>query len=143
MDIQGCDVMGTWYSCVCTNPKCHYREHFKDKIVLCNCDDPRESKFFTYFSLNFEFLGLKRLICIGYKENGHGVKYVYEGDKNKNGIVDPEEIEVIACSIFASSGSFTTISRALLLVTVPTLLLITAIIAIPILKRNKSNRWDG
>lgn len=28
MDIQGCDVMGTWYSCVCTNPKCDYREHF-------------------------------------------------------------------------------------------------------------------
>lgn len=74
---------------------CHYREHFKDKIVLCNCDDPRESKFFTYFSLNFEFLGLKRLICIGYKENGHGVKYVYDGDKNKNGVVDSEEIEVV------------------------------------------------
>lgn len=74
---------------------CHYRKHFKDKVVLCNCDDPRESKFFTYFSLNFEYLGLKRLICIGYKENGHGVKYVYEGDKNKNGLVDPEEIEVV------------------------------------------------
>ena len=50
---------------------------------------------------------------------------------------------LIACSIFASSGSFITISRALLLVTVPTLLLITAIIAIPILKRNKSNRLQG
>lgn len=72
----------------------HYRHHFKDKVVLCNCDDPRETKFFTYFSLNFEYLGLKRLICVGYKENGHGVKYVYEGDKNKNGIVDPEEIEI-------------------------------------------------
>ena len=74
---------------------CHYRKHFKDKVVLCNCDDPRESKFFTYFSLNFEYLGLKRLICIGYKENGHGVKYVYDGDKNHNGIVDTEEIEVV------------------------------------------------
>jgi len=32
----------------------HYKEHCKDKIVLCNCDDPRVSNFFHYFSYNFE-----------------------------------------------------------------------------------------
>jgi len=37
----------------------HYKEHFKGKIVFCNCDDPEESNFWKYFSLNFEFLGLK------------------------------------------------------------------------------------
>ena len=37
----------------------HYKEHFKGKTVLCNCDDPRVSNFFKYFTLNFEYLGLK------------------------------------------------------------------------------------
>lgn len=73
----------------------HYREHFKDKVVFCNCDDARESAFFKYFSSNFEFLGLKRLITVGYQENGHGLLYVYEGDKNGNGIIDPEELDII------------------------------------------------
>ena len=45
----------------------HYKEHFKDKVVLCNCDDPRVSNFFRYFALNFEHLGLKRLVCTCYK----------------------------------------------------------------------------
>lgn len=45
----------------------HYRKHFKDKVVLCNCDDPYESNFFKYFALNFNKLGLKKLICTCYK----------------------------------------------------------------------------
>ena len=45
----------------------YYREHFRGKTVLCNCDDPRISNFFTYFAYNFEFLGLKRLITTCYK----------------------------------------------------------------------------
>jgi hypothetical protein len=72
----------------------HYKEHFRNKVVYCNCDDPIESNFFKYFSLNFEHLGLKKLITTGYKENGKGVVYIYEGDKNGNRIPDLEEIEV-------------------------------------------------
>ena len=72
----------------------HYKAFFKDKIVYCNCDDARESNFFKYFSLNFEHLGLKKLICTGYKDNGKGVVLVYEGDKNGNRRVDDEEIIV-------------------------------------------------
>ena len=45
----------------------HYKVHFKDKVVLCNCDDPRVSNFFHYFSHNFEQLGLKKLITTCYK----------------------------------------------------------------------------
>ena len=41
----------------------HYWPHFADKVVLCNCDDPYESNFFKYFALNFNQLGLKKLIC--------------------------------------------------------------------------------
>ncbi len=44
----------------------HYRKHFKDKIVLCNCDDPFESNFFKYFAMNFNFFGLKKLIATCY-----------------------------------------------------------------------------
>ena len=41
----------------------HYKEHFRGKTVLCNCDDPYESNFFKYFALNFNALGLRKLIA--------------------------------------------------------------------------------
>ena len=82
----------------------HYRHHFKGKTVLCNCDDPRCSNFFRYFTLNFEVLGLKKVIATCYKnqdvdlfsqhECEKAVYQIYEGDKNHNRKVDDEEIEV-------------------------------------------------
>ena len=44
----------------------YYRKHFAGKTVLCNCDDPFESNFFKYFVLNFNRLGLKKLIATCY-----------------------------------------------------------------------------
>jgi hypothetical protein len=44
----------------------HYKSHFKGKTVFCNCDDPYESNFFKYFAMNFNFLGLKKLIATCY-----------------------------------------------------------------------------
>ena len=41
----------------------HYKQHLKDKVVFCNCDDPFESNFFKYFAMNFNYLRLKKLIC--------------------------------------------------------------------------------
>ena len=72
----------------------HYKDFFKGKVVYCNCDDARESNFFKYFSKNFEFLGLKKLITTGYKAEGKGVVLVYEGDKNGNRKVDDAEVIV-------------------------------------------------
>lgn len=72
----------------------HYKDFFKGKVVYCNCDDARESNFFKYFSLNFEHLGLKKLISTGFKADGKGVVLIYEGDKNGNRIIDDEEIVV-------------------------------------------------
>lgn len=72
----------------------NYKDFFKDKVVYCNCDDPRESNFFKFFSLNFERLGLKKLITTGYKVDGNGVAYIYEGDKNGNRMVDDNEVVV-------------------------------------------------
>ena len=45
----------------------HYKAHFKNKIVYCNCDDPLASNFFKYFFLNFKYLKLKELITTCYK----------------------------------------------------------------------------
>lgn len=83
----------------------HYRPHFKGKTVLCNCDDPRVSNFFKYFALNFEVLGLKRLIATCYKNNEpdlfsmntceQAVYIIYDGDKNGNKVPDPSEMEVL------------------------------------------------
>jgi hypothetical protein len=82
----------------------HYKEHFKDKIVFCNCDDPRISNFFKYFSLNFENLGLKKLITTCYKNQNpdlfsehtseKAIWLEYNGDKNGNKVPDPEEIGI-------------------------------------------------
>lgn len=82
----------------------HYEEHFQGKTVLCNCDDPRVSNFFHYFSHNFERLGLKKLITICYKNQNRdlfsqnsserAIYLEYEGDKNGNRVPDPEEIGI-------------------------------------------------
>ena len=82
----------------------HYKAHFRDKVVLCNCDDPRESEFFKYFVENFEKLGLKRLIATCYKSQDvdlfsqgdceRAIKQVYEGDKNGNMVLDDDEVGV-------------------------------------------------
>ncbi|HRN69334.1 MAG TPA: adenine-specific methyltransferase EcoRI family protein [Promineifilum sp.] len=47
----------------------HYKEQFRDKVVFCNCDDPYESNFFKYFALNFNFLGLRKLIATCYVDS--------------------------------------------------------------------------
>ena len=44
----------------------HYKEHFRNKVILSNCDDPYESNFFKYFAMNFDFLGLKKLVATCY-----------------------------------------------------------------------------
>ena len=82
----------------------HYKEHFRGKTVLCNCDDPRVSNFFHYFSYNFEQLGLKKLITTCYKNQDRdlfsqhnserAIWLEYNGDKNGNRIPDPEEIGI-------------------------------------------------
>ena len=82
----------------------HYKNHFKGKSVLCNCDDPRVSNFFHYFSHSFERLGLKKLITTCYKsknmdllsqkDSEKAIYLEYTGDKNNNKIPDTEEIGI-------------------------------------------------
>jgi hypothetical protein len=81
-----------------------YKKHFKDKVVYCNCDDPRVSNFFHYFSYNFERLGLKRLITTCYRNqhanlfsqnaSDRAISMVYDGDRKGNRVPDPEDIGI-------------------------------------------------
>ena len=82
----------------------HYKKHFKDKVVYCNCDDPRISNFFHFFSHNFEKFELKKLITTCFqnqerdlfsKHNSENAIYLeYNGDKNGNFVPDINEIGI-------------------------------------------------
>ena len=82
----------------------HYRKHFKGKVVYLNCDDPRVSAFFHFFSYNFERLGLKRLIATCYRnksrdlfsehDSERAIFLVYEGNKNGGRVPGDDQIEV-------------------------------------------------
>ncbi len=81
----------------------HYRSHFKDKVVYCNCDDPYVSAFFEYFTKNFEYFGLKKLITTCYKSQHmdlfsqndaeQAIKLEYTGGA-KNSLPTPDDIGV-------------------------------------------------
>ena len=61
----------------------NYKDFFADKVVYCNCDDARHSNFVKYFLQNFKELKLKKLISSGYKENGKGILFIYDGDDHQ------------------------------------------------------------
>ena len=91
----------------------HYRDHFTGKTVYCNCDDPRVSNFWKYFSDNFESLGLKRLIATCYKnqdtdlfsqhDSERAVMMEYTGDRDGNKRADRHEIDV---TLLRGDGDF-------------------------------------
>lgn len=110
----------------------HYKKHFRDKVVYCNCDDPRVSNFFHFFSYNFEKLGLKKLIATCYKskdldlfsqnDTEQAIYLEYDGDKNGNFEPDPEEIGIVELKgdgDFRSKESIELLKQADIVVTNP------------------------
>ena len=90
----------------------HYGGCFKDKVVLCNCDDPRTSNFFRYFSLNFHRLGLRKLIASCYKnqefdlfmlEKERATWIEYGGELKDGCVPEPDEIGI---HCFEGDGDF-------------------------------------
>lgn len=91
----------------------HYRNHFRGKTIYLNCDDPRESQFFHYFSYNFEKLGLKKLIAACYRsrdtdlfsagDSEQAVYLEYSGDTDGDLVPGVDEIEV---KHFEGDGDF-------------------------------------
>jgi len=95
----------------------HYKKHFRGKVILCNCDDPYESNFFKYFAMNFNSLGIKKLIATSYvdspvqgsllslidvkeinqTDNKHPYKVEITAvtDENKDGAVDLSDVEYL------------------------------------------------
>ena len=110
----------------------NYKAHLKGKVVLCNCDDPRVSNFFHYFSYKFKQLGLKKLIATCYKnqcadlfsqnDSEKAIYLEYNGDKNGNNIPDSEEIgikQLKGDGDFRSAECIELLKRADLVVTNP------------------------
>lgn len=89
----------------------YYKQHFKNKTVYCNCDDPQTSNFFKYFVINFKSLELKKLIAACYKEqvinlfhtepSCNGFFFEYTGAKGET--EDPDLNDV---SYFNGDGDF-------------------------------------
>lgn len=110
----------------------HYKKHFKGKTVYLNCDDPRVSNFFHFFSYNFEKLGLKKLIATCYKnqemdlfsqnKSEKAIYLVYEGDKDGKMIPDSDEIDIKPLKgdgDFRSAESIELLKKADIVVTNP------------------------
>lgn len=90
----------------------HYKPHFAEQIVYCNCDDPYESWFFKYFAMNFNALGLKKLIATSYDGSSMaGTELAFDGgegeckahkividrpieDYNGDGAVDDDDVRI-------------------------------------------------
>lgn len=114
----------------------HYKNHFRNKTVLCNCDDPFESNFFKYFALNFNSLGLKKLITTCYagsivvteqlslfdvkglvikkeqEKNPYKIEITEVDDINNDGAIDLSDVEVLiknkknTLSLLKGNGDF-------------------------------------
>ena len=83
----------------------HYREHFRDKVIYCNCDDPTQSNFWRYFHNNFTSLGLKKLIATHFQEDSEpSYALIYEGGDDFN--MDAGEIVTIHGDKKYTAGDF-------------------------------------
>ena len=114
----------------------HYKEQFCDKVIFCNCDDPYESNFFKYFAMNFNYLGLKKLIATCYTgspvageqfslfdvkglekqeitaKRAHKIEITEVTDENKDGATDLADVEYLlknkknALTLLKGNGDF-------------------------------------
>jgi Adenine-specific methyltransferase EcoRI len=92
---------------------------FKNKTILLPCDDPEWSNFTKYFAQNFQRFGIKKLISTSYAHNSknydgeyqpslfetqdsqfdenktanNGKIFTLTADKNKNGVINFEDLE--------------------------------------------------
>ncbi|MBX3111038.1 MAG: adenine-specific methyltransferase EcoRI family protein [Fimbriimonadaceae bacterium] len=96
----------------------HYTKHLKNKVVLCNCDDPYESNFFRYFALNFRALGLKKLVCASYAGSpvvgGQLPLFEIEGLKEQRN-KEPYLVEIVEVPDLNQDGSVDLVDVGLLL----------------------------
>jgi Adenine-specific methyltransferase EcoRI len=104
----------------------HYKDQFLGKVIFCNCDDPKESNFVKYFSMNFGHLGLKKLIATHYKEANlftkqPPYKLEYTGGKKGTRMPDPSKFmtKMISDGDFRSKECIELLEEANIVVTNP------------------------
>ncbi len=89
----------------------YYKAHFKNKVIFCNCDDPRISNFFRYFSSNFEKLGVKKVLAACYREQ---VRDLFSEQSNENGFFleyentaeEQVQLQSLGVTSFEGDGDF-------------------------------------
>jgi len=107
-----------------------YKTHFKDKVVFCNCDDPRISNFFKYFASNFEELGIKKILTSCYREQTgdlfyeknqeSGFFFEYTNtDEEKNKLNSPEILPFEGDGDFRNPESIELLKQSDIVVTNP------------------------
>ena len=110
----------------------YYKEHFKNKVIFCNCDDPMKSNFFKYFVLNFKKLKIKKIISACYvkgnynlfncesQKNSKGYFFEYSGGENEISIPNLENIKYFkGDGDFRSKESIELLKQADIVVTNP------------------------
>jgi len=114
---------------------CNYAEHFKNKVVYCNCDDPTWSEFWQFFVRNFKPYGLKKLMATHYEKDEINYAYKLEITEDTNGdgridVNDEPTITQIPCNgDFRSASCMELLKEADVIVTNPPFSLIRDYIA--------------
>lgn len=117
------------------NELSHYTEHFRDKIVYCNCDDPVDSEFWKFFVRNFKAFGLKKLMATHYEPDEKNYAYMLEicEDTNGDGRIDwrgePTITQIPCNGDFRSAYCIELLKQADIVVTNPPFSLIREYIA--------------
>ena len=107
------------------NELCHYAEHFRDKVVYCNCDDPETSEFWRFFVRNFKAWGLKKLMATHYEPDEKNYSYSLEITEDTNGdgridVNDEPTVKQLPCNgDFRSAACIELLQEADIVVTNP------------------------
>lgn len=98
----------------------NYKKHFNGKTILCNCDDPKESKFWQYFEAKFEDLNLKKLISTHYNKDGTpSYALIFEGKYDENNLCITQTIPLNSNGDFRSEECIEFLKEADIVVTNP------------------------
>ena len=108
----------------------HYKKHFNNKVIFCNCDDPRISNFYKYFSDNFEELGVNKLLTSCYREKAgdlfneasdeSGFSFEYRNTNEEKGkLSSPDILHFKGDGDFRSSESIDLLKKSDIVVTNP------------------------
>lgn len=105
------------------NELAHYSDHFRDKIVYCNCDDPVSSEFWQFFVRNFIAWGIKKLIATHYDPNAQNYSYKLEMEPDENGQFsiynEPKSTPIMCNGDFRSAICIEILKEADIIVTNP------------------------